>query len=558
MGESNQKRKKVGKIKDLQESGAFYNGLFTAIIILLFGVINILPYKNGGMIGGAFFNASKIMILLMGVICPIGLANTVSSFMKKRISKDYYANAKKVLFAGFISVILFAAIFSIIAVVLTKLVGETIFLADKGILCFIFMFLMILFLGITGVLLGYFDAMQMNGVSLIIKMVLTLLASVLMVILGNAFQRRGLKIAAFLSDPSAASAYEAAGNSLGLMIASIITALVSFIYFNQSKRRFYKLARKDKSRNQEYVSALVVLVMKNAFYSVFPALILLGIFAMNQFQFVREFEKVLPEVVVTYQFSAYSGVFLSILSLPILMIVLMLFHANKDFSRSFSNLDHNEPKLALHRIMKTNLVITFFFSGLMLASSSILENGLFGLQSTLIENLVRISSIYLILITYGLTTIKALTYTKNMRHSAWIIPLVCLVLRFVLNLVFLRIKSLGIYGLVLGDLVVLLILCGFATFALVSSIRFEFDFADFILFPLIATAISAVLLFVVVLILNIPFKNIPLLTLTIGLIVGFLGYFVVLLMSRAIRAEELYNIPGGNILYLLAGILHLN
>ncbi len=552
-----QKKKEHEKVYELQDTGAIFIGICVTFFVILFMLSRWIPLRIGGLSGGGFFYNTFFVISLFYALLPIVVEDSVSSLIRKRMSKDLYANARRALYAGFIAAIFYTIISLILFVALKDLIFNKILLNGKNSLALFLYFPSIVFTSLTGVIKGFFDSQGMKKKLALFRAITYFVQCICMVIFALAFRGNGMKVAAVLEHKDYAYAYIASGIALGCSISSVIGFLLHLTVFLKAKNKFYRAARKDKSRGVEDVSALLLVLIKKHMPMALSIFSFIFILVLNQIQYGSSLKKTGLLAMHSYTSGIYGGILMITLSVPVLLIWLYLKYCKRDFKKCFSSMDRMESIHVLHRILKTNIMIACFFAALFLATAGILDEVLLGYHSAMTSRMIRFCSIYVILIGYGITMLRGLYYTKSMRHMSWIIPLFTAGLHFVLNIIFLASGTMGIYGIILADIISLLVLCIFASFSMTSAIRFQLDLSNHIIFPAITMAIAGIVMFLLQLVLGFPFKQVPGINYVITCVAGFLAYFVALILTKAVRSEELFNVPGGLLLHNLGSLLRL-
>lgn len=557
MGESKRKRLRAKQTHEIQDTGAILSGICITLFVLLFAATKLIPLRAGGLSAGGYFAAGMNVYYVLFALFPIFVQEIVTSFMRKRMNKDLFANAKRALYAGFLGAIAFIVVTFVVIIALQKPLSSKILLGEKNVLVLALLLPALYFSVLTGVLKGFFESQGKRKKLLIYRMVSYFVMVIAMIICVAIFKKNGEKVAAVLASPSHLSVLIAAGAALGITLGSAFSFLLHYAFFLKARKRFYKIARKDKSRGVEDVTSILKIMLQKYFPLLLSCLFLALPYLINQIQFTGSYRKHGIESMLAYSLGAYGAILPLVVCIPLTLVWLYLSFAKSELKRSLSGDDRMEAKLVLRRILKTNLLIVAFFSACLIGAAGVLDNAILGHQSALAEKLIRFYAIYLLIFTYVITCLRALFYTKSLHHGAYIIPFFGMILHIVLNIIFLSSGKMGVLALVVADLLYGLIMAAFVTFALKSAIRFELDLFGHVAFPIALCIIAGLVIFLLSLVLQFPFANVPVLNCILSFAIGFIVYFIAMIKSNVVSAEELYNVPGGLLLHNLGSLLRL-
>lgn len=526
-----------------------------SVVVRLIGILYRIPLANT--IGddglGAYSNAFEVYNIAL-LLSTYSIPTAISKLISEREDKKEYGNSFHMFKVG----IVFSAILGFVASLLLFLgadfIAKYVFKeADlstaiplKVLAPTIFVF------SVMGVIRGFFQGKHTvipTSVSQILEQIVNAVVSVVAAkMLINRF-----------SASEQISAYGAAGGTLGTLCGAITALLfllfVFFSYYPMLKKR----VRKDKIGAYEdrplllklLILTIIPIILNQTVYSISS---LLDSVLMNQ---IFDYKGV-EELVRRTMFGRYSGKYRLLTNVPIAIASSL----GMAILPSIVQAHLSKKKELLHdrvaQAIKLNMMIAFPCAGGMAVLASPIMQFVFGETGEALKMtsmMMYIGAASIIFFAYSTATNSILQGVNRMRvpviHGA-----ISLFLYLIIDVILLMFTPLGVYSLVVGNMIFPLIISILNWKTLERELGYRQELDRTFLRVGLCTVFMAILAFL-------AYRGIYFITgrvsvalcAAIGLAV--LVYFIMLIIFRAVTEEELLDMPKGAVLVRLAKKMHL-
>ena len=522
-----------------------------AIISLLSVVTWLLLGRWIGYSGIAYF-AVAVECLAFGLsVLAERVPDALGKLLRGRNARGQYKNAKTIR----ISVLIFQAILGvvggIILFLLANVLAEKVFLMPYGMLAMRILAPALTLRVLTGVLLGYF---QGKG-NLLPSLAVELLRQIFYLGFGCLFVKLlksyGEKVASLLLNDAMPSMYGAAGMAVGVVLSEVLVLLfILIVYLAGGKSK--KKQEEGLKKTETFLSAT------GSLYSSMGLMVLIDVLAflpvgIGCFLYQRNVEDI---YVASSNYGVYVGGYLVACAMPVLVIGSIL---HSVAARTAAAVRKGEQRYArdifgagFHMTIILGLFAALFITlmakqvSFVIAADS--ESALF------LTSLLQNGAVAVLLTVLSLLFGRILLYTGKTYHV--ITALGVYVIIFVVGTVIcLGPMKCDIEGLVLAGIAALLVLCISMGAFVFKLLRVKVDLMYWIGIPCLSVLICGLIWYLLGRFLT-PYLGYPV-TMILGLVVGSVVYWAVLILLRSFSRQETEILPGGWILSQLKEWMHI-
>ncbi len=526
-----------------------------SVIVRLIGLIYRIPLANT--IGddglGAYSNAFEVYNIAL-LLSTYSIPTAISKLISEREDKKEYGNSYHLLQVGLGFAAILGFIASLLLFVGADFIAEYIFKeADlstaiplKVLAPTIFVF------SIMGVIRGFFQGKHTvipTSVSQILEQIVNAVVSVV----------AAKMLISHFSASEKISAYGAAGGTLGTLsgavVALVFLLFVFFSYYPYLKKR----VQKDKIGAYEdrafllkiLLMTTIPIILNQTVYSISS---FLDSVLLNQ---IFDYKGV-EELVRRTMFGRYSGKYRLMTNVPIAIASSIGMATLPSIVQAFTSKDKELLHGRIAQAVKLNMLIAFPCAGGMAVLAAPIMQFVFGDTGealTMTSRMMYIGAASIIFFAYSTATNSILQGVNRMRVPV-IHGVISLAVYLVLDVILLMFTPIGVYALVIGNMV----------FPLVISIlnwrtlRKETGYVQELDRTFLRIGLCTVFMAVLALL---SYRGLYFITksnaisLCVAIFLAIVIYFIMLILFRAVEEEELLDMPKGALLVRLAKKLHL-
>jgi len=526
-----------------------------SVVVRLIGLVYRIPLAktigNDGL--GAYSNAFEVYNIAL-LLSTYSIPTAISKLISEREDKKEYGNSYHMLQVGLI----FATVLGFLASILLFLGADFIALhvfkeADmstaiplKVLAPTIFVF------SIMGVIRGFFQGKHTvipTSISQILEQIVNAVVSVV---------AAKLLIGHFSASPKI-SAYGAAGGTLGTLcgalVALVFLLFVFFSYFPYLKRRLKK-DRIGAYEDRAFLFKMLLLttvpiILNQTVYSISS---LLDSVLLNQ---IFDY-KGIGETIRRELFGLYSGKYRLMTNVPIAIASSIGMATLPSVVQAFTLKDKELLHGRIAQAVKLNMLIAFpCAAGMAVLASPIMQFvfGETGEPLLITSRMMYIGAASIVFFAYSTATNSILQGVNRMRVPVFH-GVISLVLYLVLDVILLLYTPLGVYSLVIGNMVFPLVISILNWITLKKEVGYVQELDRTFLRIGLCTAFMAVLALL-------AYRGIFFLTesnaisLCLAIFIAIVVYFVLLFLFRAVSEEELMDMPKGSVLVRIAKKFYL-
>lgn len=526
----------------------------TGVLVRMLGLLKRIPLTYIiGDVGNSYFSAAYEIYGVVYTISAYGIPLSVSKLVAARVSKGQYRNADKIFKCSLIFATLSGLIASILVFVfadsLSRLAHEPMsYMALRSLAPTLF------FVAIMGVFRGYFQgigSMVPTAISQLIEQIVVIIVS-----LSSAYflTIKGEKVGLLLHNPNYKAAYGAKGATIGFVAGS----MAALFFFIMLYRAYKKKLNKQIYRDPSHIIEGTADVFKTLILTIVPVVLSSTVNNISNFVdlFLHNFIMDLKglDAVKTVNWGIYTGKYSVLIMVPIALGTAMGASSVPTISGLMKKEAYADASSKIGSVIRVTMMISIPCAAGFIALAPSLMWTLFSSTNPIASNLLRIGSIGVIFFSFSNLTNSILQgmnrLSKPVKHG-----IIALILHVTILISLLYLTDLNIYAVALSNNFFSLFVCAMNLY----TISKDLDYRQELNYTFIRPGICALLMGISVFFIDKLFtingysRSRTILSILIGIII----YFLLMIVTKSIRKEELQTIPGGTRLYLLLNKLKL-
>lgn len=526
-----------------------------SIVVRMIGLVYRIPLTHiigddGNGYYGSAFEVYSIILLLSSYSLPLAVSKLVSA----RMARGQFRNAYRIYQCAMTFAFVVGSVAALLTFIGADFIAGSIMAEPMSAIALRVLAPTILIVAVMGVMRGFFQGlgtMMPTAVSQIIEQIINAIISVLAAWILFSY---GSKISALIYKKEMAPALGAAGGTLGTSLGALSGMLflgfIALIY----KRVMKKLMKKDHSqRTESYASVYRILII-----TIVPVLLSTAVYNVSNVIDQGIFSNVMAAQQVadkTSLWGVYTGKYRLLTNVPIAIanamaasLIPSLTAAVADRSRGLIN---SKINTAIRFVMLVALPSAVGFGVL---ASPIMQL-LFNDAKILPARLLQVGCLSIVFYSLSTLTNGILQGIDKMRVPV-INALIALVLHIGLLLLLLLQFKLNIYAVVYANLFFAFVMCLLNGAAIKRYVSYQQEIVRTFIIPGAASVVMGIAVFLLYkLFMNLTKVNS--IATILSIFIGAAVYFIILILTKGITAEELYRFPGGKKLVQIARIFHL-
>jgi len=527
---------------------------FTGIIVRILGLAKRipLPYIIGD-VGNSYYSAAYEIYNIIYVVSAYGIPLSVSKLVSAKIGKGEYRNADKIFRCALVIATIVGMITSVGVFVfsdqLSRLLHEPMsYLALRTLAPLLFI------VSVMGVFRGYFQ-----GMGTMIPTALSQLVEQIFVITvgltgASVLSKYGDKVGSILHNENYKYAYGAAGATLGCTIGSACGLIFLLIIYKANT----KTIRKNIFRDPSHKIDSTAVVVRTFILTVLPVILsnfvnyvsnILDMSIHNLFM-----EKKGLEAIKSVNWGIYAGKYLVLINVPIAISTAMGASSVPTISGLMKRKEYDEVKDKIERVIRITMMISIPCAAGLFALAPSLMWFIFSTTNEVSYNLLRIGAIGVV--TFSFTTLTTGILQGMSKLSKPIIHgVIALALHVTILICLLNFTDLNIYAVALSNNFFSLFMSIMNIVAICKVLHYKQEIKRTFILPVISSAVMGITLFLLD---KLFFANgYSRLLVVISILIGIIIYGVLMLLTKAIRKDEIVMLPGGTRIYNFLNRLHL-
>lgn len=508
------------------------------IVVRLIGLLYKIPMTRIlGTEGIGYYNTAYEIYNIGLILSSYSLPLAMSKLIAARRVQDRYQDVQRVFRIGIIFSASVGAVMTLILMLGGDWITANIFKSPSSALPLKVMAPTIFVFSIMGVIRGYFQGhgnMVPTSVSQIIEQIVHAVVSI------TASYTFMLWFAASANPRS----YGAAGGTLGTLLgAAAALTFLAILMLRYRRANAGMLRQKQKTAVESWNSVFIALLM-----TLTPIILsqfvyqLSGSVDNSMFGVIMD-GKGLAEKERASLLGVYSGEYRLLTNVPVAIASSLGASMIPSIVRSRTRKKYDEVQYKIRMSIKFNMLIAIPCAvGMGVLAGPIMQL-IFGDSSRLAADIMRIGSFAVVFFSLSTVTNSVLQgidlMRKSVTHSA-----ISLVIHVVLVYVMLKNLNLGVYGLVIGNVTFAMVVCLLNWLAVGRALKYRQEVKTTFILPLAAALIMGVITLTVYNGVYALFAS-NALALLISVPLAMVTYGVLLIVLKAVTAQELPDMPFG-------------
>ncbi|MDR0949257.1 MAG: polysaccharide biosynthesis protein [Lachnospiraceae bacterium] len=557
----NKNNKRDNKSNIIAQAGVLATaGILSRLIGLLYkSPLNSIIGEEGM---GYFYIANNYYTLVL-LISSYSIPSAISKVIAQKLAAKEYRNAQRFFQAALCYALVAGGVGAAV------LFFGANFFADASSAPVLRIFApTVLLSGILGVIRGYFQAhnsMLQTSISQILEQIVNAAVSILAAVLVIHAFLGTLQWSDVASTNTAHSMYGAIGSAIGTGMGVLFSLIFICVIYGVNQPMFRKRLERDRSQQLDsyksiFISILCVVtpfILSTAVYQLSSPVNLSFFRASSLFHASKE-AMINTDAIIATNYGVFQNATM-ISNIPIAFASAMAVTIIPSITQYVYKKDENSIKNRLFVASKTTMIITIPCAvGLL-----VLANPIYGFlfrntdEQVLQMGSTLLGALAVTVIFYGLSTLTNSCLQALGKVTAPILhALVALFCQTVVLVALLWLTDLGIYSLVIANIVYSLLMCIFNQVAIWRAVRYRQRFVSIFLKPLFSAFFLGAMAWATYQAFLLAFGNRDV-ALLIAVLIGAFCYFVMLLLVRGMNEQELRGLPKGYLLVKAAKRLHL-
>ena len=523
------------------------------ILSRIIGIARRFPMQHIiGDKGNGYYSVAYEIYSIMLIISCYSLPLAVSKVVSSKISKRQYKSAER----AFQCAMFFAVAAGGVSFVVCEFLGDF-FAADvmqepMSAMALKVLGPALLLVSVMGVFRGYFQGlgtMMPTAVSQILEQIFVLIGSI---VGASVLYTQGEKIGALMHNADFAPAYGAAGASIGPVIGAVIGLLFLAFVFAAYRKGTKKRAREASGKVDSYPQIFSMILL-----TIFPVLLSTTVYNISGVIDIKIFGSVMIakgfEDVKTDLWGVYSGKYKLLVNVPIALANAMCSSIVPMLTQLMVREEYGRAKEKIGQAMRFTMIVAIPSAvGLAVLARPIVSM-LFKGEVDLAVNMLHVGSISVVFYTMSTLTNGVLQGINKMkipvRNAA-----ISLVIHIALLYALLE-MDMGINAVVYAYILFAVVVCVLNAVAIRKYMRYKQEVARTFVIPAIASAVMGIVIGLLNMLLSKSAGNVV--TVFVGISVGAVVYFVVLILLKGINERDMRSMPGGRTMITIAKKLRL-
>ncbi|MBO4902492.1 MAG: polysaccharide biosynthesis protein [Lachnospiraceae bacterium] len=527
----------------------------TGIISRLIGLLYRMPLQRTiGDAGMGYYSAAFQIYSIMLIISSYSLPTAVSKLVASRIARGHYRNARKLYRGSLMFALLSGGATGLIVLFGADSLAGTVMRLDKSAIALRVLAPTLLIVALMGVIRGYFQglgSMMPTAISQLVEQIINAVVSVVAAIMLFSY---GEKVGALLHDTEYASAYGAAGGTLGTGAGALAGLLILIVMLISHNRSMHRNVVQDPVRHtEEYGKIFRVLIL-----TILPIILSTTIYNISDTLDQGVFNYIMDHKNMSAQKAELWGIFSTkyrvLTNVPIALSNALSASMMPTLTAS---VERGEHRIARHKValaIRFAMILSIPCAvGLAVLGRPIIAT-LFKGEVDLPARLLMFGSVSVVFFSLSTLSNGVLQGIDKMRipvRNAFIALIVHLGILYLTLEVF----NWKLYGVVVSTIMFGLLMCIFNWLSIRKHLEYKQEIIRTFVIPLIAALIMGVVVFGMYHLMT-KFMSMRI-ALLVGIVVGALVYFVLLIKLKGVRENEIRSFPGGDFLARLAINMHL-
>ncbi len=524
------------------------------ILSRIIGIARRFPMQHiFGDKGNGYYAAAYSVYSIMLIISCYSLPLAVSKAVSSKISKRQYKSAQRVFQCAMVFALTMGGITFFVCEFLGDFLAEHVMEEPMGAMALKVLGPALLTVSVMGVFRGYFQGlgtMMPTAISQILEQIFVLIGS----IAGTyVLYNYGGKVGALLHNEDYAPAYGAAGASIGPVLGSVVGLLfLTFVYMLYRKGTKRRSSRDMNGRVDGYPQIFKLIIL-----TIIPVLLSSTVYNISDVIDTSIFGKVMVAKglgdVKTDIWGVYTGKYKVLVNVPIALANAMCSSIVPVLTKLMVREEYGRAKERIGQAMRFTMIVAFPSAvGLAVLARPIISM-LFKGEVDMAVKMLHVGSVSVIFFAISTLTNGVLQGINRMK-----VPVRNAAISLVIHIVFLYVTlqlGMGINAVIYANILFAAIVCVLNAMAIRKYMRYRQELVRTFAIPAIASVVMGIVIGLLNLLLAKTAGNVV--TVFVGICVGAVVYFAVLILLKGINEHDLRSMPGGRTVLTVAKRMRL-
>lgn len=524
------------------------------ILSRIIGIARRFPMQHiFGDKGNGYYAAAYSVYSIMLIISCYSLPLAVSKAVSSKISKRQYKSAQRVFQCAMVFALTMGGITFFVCEFLGDFLAEHVMEEPMGAMALKVLGPALLTVSVMGVFRGYFQGlgtMMPTAISQILEQIFVLIGSIAgTYILYN----YGGKVGALFHNEDYAPAYGAAGASIGPVLGSVVGLLfLAFVYALYRKGMKNRSSRDMNGRVDGYPQIFKLIIL-----TIIPVLLSSTVYNISDVIDTSIFGKVMVAKglgdVKTDIWGVYTGKYKVLVNVPIALANAMCASIVPVLTKLMVREEYGRAKEKIGQAMRFTMIVAFPSAvGLAVLARPIISM-LFKGEVDMAVNMLHVGSVSVVFFAISTLTNGVLQGINKMK-----VPVRNAAISLAVHIVFLFVTlqlGMGINAVIYANILFAAIVCVLNALAIRKYMRYNQELVRTFAIPAVASVAMGIVIGLLNMLLSKSAGNVV--TVFVGIGVGAVVYFVVLILLKGINERDLKAMPGGRTILTAARKLHL-
>lgn len=515
------------------------------IISRAIGLVRRIPLTNiiGDVGNGYYANAYEIYSIIL-LLSSYSLPVAISRLVAARTEKGQIKNTQKLFRGALLFAVISGGISCLLVLIFADFLATTVMGEPKSAMALRVLAPTLFIFAVMGAFRGYFQGkgtMVVTAVSQIIEQIILVVTSL---VFASLFFGIGTRFGNIMMDDKFAPALGAAGATVGCglgALASLFYVVINYQLY--VKRVVQKEAAADPTKRTEKMGKIMWII----FITVVPFIMSTVIYnvsgILNQAMYNHYMEGIGELDLKTLAMGVYSGKYKVLINLPIAFANAMVSTIVPSLSASVSKNDKVTARMKVATAIRVTMVITIPCAvGLAVLGRPIVDmlfNGEIDMAARMLY-IGTLSIIFFALSTLGNGVLQGIgrIYTPVLN------AIIALIINIGSLILFLYGFKIGIYSVVLANMLFSLVMCVLNHVAIHRHLHYKQEIKQTFLVPLLCSAIMGVVIFLIFILFKLFLPDFAACLVAIG--VGIIIYLITMTLFKGITKEIFGMIPLGD------------
>ncbi len=515
------------------------------IISRAIGLVRRIPLTNiiGDVGNGYYANAYEIysiILLLSSYSLPVAISRLVAARTEKGQSK----NTQKLFHGALLFAVISGGLSCILVLIFADFLATTVMGEPKSAMALRVLAPTLFIFAVMGAFRGYFQGkgtMVVTAISQIIEQIILVVTSL---VFASLFFGIGTKFGNVMMDEKFAPALGAAGATIGCglgALASLLYVVINYqLYVKKVVQREVAI---DQTKRTEKMSKIMWIILITVVPFIMSTVIYNVSGILNQSMYNHYMEGIGELDLKTLAMGVYSGKYKVLINLPIAFANAMVSTIVPSLSASVSKNDKVTARMKVATAIRVTMVITIPCAvGLAVLGRPIVDmlfNGEIDMAARMLY-IGTLSIIFFALSTLGNGVLQGIgkIYT----------PVINAVIALIVNigslLLFLYGFKIGIYSVVLANMLFSLVMCILNHVAIHRYLHYKQEVKQTFLIPLLCSVIMGVIIFLIYILFKLFLPDFAACLIAIGF--GMIVYLITMTLFKGITKEIFGMVPLGD------------